>query len=231
MIRSVLTAVLLLAAAAAMGAADTDAPAWYDVEVLVFKNNSSANSSAGDELWPADPGHPALEHAVELVPLAQTSPVPGAPQPFQQLDATAFTLKTAESRLTASPNYRPLLHLAWRQPASAQADAPAVHLHTDGAGAKDAAGGDNGRTLDGSIRISRNRFLHVDVDLLYRDAGSSRAAPSGAGGDEPVVFRLQQSRRINSGEVHYFDHPAFGLLVKVTPYDASGQKGGRGKAR
>jgi hypothetical protein len=226
MIRSVLTAVLLLATAAAMGAADTDAPAWYDVEVLVFKNNSSA----GDELWPADPGHPDLEHAVELVPVAQTVPLPGAPQPFQQLDATSFTLKTAESRLAASPSYRPLLHLAWRQSASAQADAPAVHLHTDSAGAKDESGTDGGRTLDGSIRISRNRFLHVDVDLLYRDAGSRTASSGAGGGDSPVVFRLQQSRRINSGEVHYFDHPAFGLLVKVTPYDASGQKGG-GKAR
>jgi hypothetical protein len=230
MIRPILTAVLLLAAAAAMGAADTDAPAWYDVEVLVFKNNSPANSSAGDELWPADPGHPDLEHAVELVPVAQAAPLPGAPQPFQQLDATGFTLKTAESKLAASPNYRPLLHLAWRQPASAQADAP-VHLHTDGAGAKDASGADNARTLDGSIRISRNRFLHVDVDLLYRDTGSRTASGGAGGGDGPVVFRLQQSRRINSSEVHYFDHPAFGLLVKVTPYDASGQKGGRGKAR
>jgi hypothetical protein len=225
MIRRALIAALLLATAAAAGAADTDAPAWYDVEVLVFKNNAPAD---GGEIWPADPGHPDLEKAVELVPVPQANPLPGSPQPFQQLDETAFTLKTAATRLTGSPNYKPLLHLAWLQPAGAQTDAPAVHIHTDGS--RDAAGTEDARTLDGSIRLSRSRFLHVDVDLVYHDAGV-RSSASGSGSDEPpTLFRLQQSRRVNSGELHYFDNPVFGLLVKVTPHE-TGQKDGRGKAR
>jgi hypothetical protein len=28
---------------------------------------------------------------------------------------------------------------------------------------------------------------------------------------------LQEQRRLRSGELHYFDHPRFGLIVLVTP--------------
>jgi hypothetical protein len=214
MIRFVLFIALLLAAAAALGATDSDAPPWYDVEVVVFKNNTPLE--AGNEIWPVDPGAPDLAQATELVPLPQTSPLPGDSQPFQQLGDTGLTLKTAAARLTASPDYAPLLHLAWRQPVSAQTDAPAVHVATEAA-----AGGTP--ALDGAIRLSRSRFLHIDVDLLYREIGDA--------GEEAAPFRLQQSRRVNSGEVHYFDHPAFGLLVKLTPYNPSGHKDTRDTPR
>ncbi|MBK8163168.1 MAG: peptidoglycan binding protein CsiV [Gammaproteobacteria bacterium] len=217
MIRAALFTLLLLAAGATAGAADTEAPPWYDVEVLVFKNNTPPAPEG--ERWPIDPGAPDFGSAVELVPLPQSNPLPGPAQPFQQLGAANFSLKPAAARLSASRDYHKLLHIAWRQPASAQADAPAVRLHSEGEDT-----GTEGmepmvisqaRELDGTVRISRNRFLHIDVDMIYRDT----AARDGA-----AQFRLQQSRRVNSGEVHYFDHPAFGLLVKLTPYDPQKQK-------
>jgi hypothetical protein len=31
-------------------------------------------------------------------------------------------------------------------------------------------------------------------------------------------YRMQQSRRMRSGEMHYLDHPFFGLIVKFTRY-------------
>lgn len=33
------------------------------------------------------------------------------------------------------------------------------------------------------------------------------------------VYRLQQSRRMRSNELHYLDHPVFGMAIKVTPYE------------
>jgi hypothetical protein len=59
--------------------------------------------------------------------------------------------------------------------------------------------------LDGILRVYRLRYLHVDVDLVYHRSGV----------DTP--FRLQTSRRMRSGELHYLDHPLFGLLILVTP--------------
>ena len=34
--------------------------------------------------------------------------------------------------------------------------------------------------------------------------------------DPPEVY-LAEARRLRSGELHFFDHPAFGVLVQITP--------------
>ncbi|MCC6303288.1 MAG: peptidoglycan binding protein CsiV [Gammaproteobacteria bacterium] len=211
MIRAALLLALSLLAGIALGA-DADTPPWYDVELIVFKNKAPPTQNG--ELWPVDPGTPELAQTTELAPPA------GGTQPFQQLGASSHTLGSALTRLSASRDYRPLLHLAWRQPVTAQADAPAVHVYGGGNGAEGGEAGDAtpAREIDGAVRVSRNRFLHVDVDLLLRENG-----PTDAG----RTFRLRQSRRVSSGELHYFDHPAFGVLVKLTPYEPPGQKNAR----
>jgi hypothetical protein len=47
----------------------------------------------------------------------------------------------------------------------------------------------------------------VDVDLLLRDVKSGDTAPR---------YRLTEHRRIKLQEVHYLDHPKFGVLVRIT---------------
>ena len=102
--------------------------------------------------------------------------------------------------------------------------------------------------LTGTLRLRRGRYLHLDVDLVYREPvweASEASAPAEAGIDtliggtepampaeqaepataplplEPVLreVRMTQSRRMRSGELHYLDHPRFGVLVLVTPYE------------
>jgi hypothetical protein len=34
-----------------------------------------------------------------------------------------------------------------------------------------------------------------------------------------INYSMIQSRRVRSNEVHYFDHPLFGLIVQITPYE------------
>lgn len=60
----------------------------------------------------------------------------------------------------------------------------------------------NGR-LNGLIRVRRGRYLHVDVDLLLRNATSS----------DPIRAKLY--RRMASGELHYLDHPKLGILIRA----------------
>ena len=61
--------------------------------------------------------------------------------------------------------------------------------------------------------------------------GETQPAPEGEGDDTgtdrdgyhtgkepPALFRMHASRRMRSGELHYLDHPLFGLLALVTPY-------------
>ena len=98
--------------------------------------------------------------------------------------------------------------------------------------------------LDGTLRVHRARYLHVKADLLYYrplDTDASAPIPSGNDADAapvldspdtalieqllaeedatPRLFRLTESRRMRSRELHYLDHPLFGMLVEAWPLE------------
>ena len=68
--------------------------------------------------------------------------------------------------------------------------------------------------MQGTVEVSLARYLRVDLDLLYiRPAGGEVAAPEAV----PTRFRLVTERRMRSRELHYVDHPLFGVLVWIEP--------------
>jgi hypothetical protein len=95
----------------------------------------------------------------------------------------------------------------------------------------------------GTVRVSVARYLHVDADLVYR-APVAQHNPVPVPDltlwyDRPYAtlydpqgpayvqeqwqalrgFRLRESRRMRSREVHYLDHPFFGVIVLITPVE------------
>lgn len=78
--------------------------------------------------------------------------------------------------------------------------------------------------LDGTLTLYLGRYLHLQADLLYRSQTeplepntffvslSEEELPQ-------TLFRMHQSRRMRSDELHYFDHPMFGMLALLTPYE------------
>lgn len=58
--------------------------------------------------------------------------------------------------------------------------------------------------LEGLVRLTRGRFLHLDTDLLLRDPNSSQP------------YRVQLNRRMRSNELHYLDHPKLGIIFRAT---------------
>ena len=77
----------------------------------------------------------------------------------------------------------------------------------------------------GSIRLYLSRFLHVNArpELPGSRGAPPRRPPRRRSATSSPSCRLRRaivSRRTGharSGELHYFDHPAFGVLIKVTP--------------
>jgi hypothetical protein len=92
--------------------------------------------------------------------------------------------------------------------------------------------------LDGTFTLRRGRFLHVDVDLGYTKTVSiepstppsdtatpaDSAAPA-APQTTSYYVRMVQSRRIRNDKLNYLDHPLFGVLFLITPYQAPGTDG------
>jgi hypothetical protein len=96
--------------------------------------------------------------------------------------------------------------------------------------------------LSGTLKLSVSRYLHMEADLHMKLRKTKQevieeSPPTESGGfgsffgiakeptpimiERPVLqdYRLFETRRMRSKEIHYFDHPLMGIVVKVTPYE------------
>ena len=64
--------------------------------------------------------------------------------------------------------------------------------------------------LNGYLRWSIDRFIEVNADLRVTRSGV-RQAPDGTSLGE--VYRLKEFRKMSSKDIHYLDHPAFGVII------------------
>ena len=89
--------------------------------------------------------------------------------------------------------------------------------------------------LDGSVQLRRSRFLHLFLDLEYREESAQTntqasfpasydfltgAEQETSDSSEYGVFTLKQNRQIRTNQMQYFDTPYFGALVLVTTITA-----------
>ena len=180
-----LVAGLVWLAAAHPAAAATP---WYHVEAVLF-------AQGGDSPWDRDnwreEGPPPLaENTVEL--LAGLAPADQAADSkrrhaFRTLPASALDLDAVADRLDRSNDYRVLLHIAWRQPGFPYDEAPGVHLGTlRGLVSDDRFTAEPGEAVDGTVRVWRRRFLHVDADLAFGDIEAWRQRTRTRGAAETV---------------------------------------------
>ncbi|MGR9101067.1 MAG: CsiV family protein [Gammaproteobacteria bacterium] len=105
-------------------------------------------------------------------------------------------LGSVYGQLSRSSAYRPLLHVAWIQEVKKNSKSPPVHVFQSG-------GTGGGYPVNGFVRLERGHYIHLSVDMEY--AGSS------------LIYRLHERRRLLLNEIHYLDHPRFGIIATVRP--------------
>ncbi len=193
----------LAASAASAAEKDDDGARWFEVEIILFAHNDPQAQDAehwpdieGIELpledllelrLPSDPeAEPADQARTEKVtPDIATDMVdetlPAAPVAFQLLDKSEWRLAKTARRLQRSSRFKPLLHIAWRQPTYELARARPVLIYSGmdeplvtedithtGATEADSHTGPPNPRLVGTIKLSVARYLHLATDLIYR---------------------------------------------------------------
>lgn len=118
---------------------------------------------------------------------------------------TGSDLASVAAALESDARYRLLSHRRWVQSADNKPASSPVLVRTDN------------REIDGYVRFYMSRFLHVEVNLAFQPQASTLGGVDPA----PMPYRLSEQRRVKSQELHYFDHPKFGALVRVTPATAA----------
>jgi hypothetical protein len=81
--------------------------------------------------------------------------------------------------------------------------------------------------IDGTITLILTRYLHLKTHMLYFNPNVDLARQiAEQDNSTPVVdrFLLKESRRVKRKELHYLDHPYFGILARVTRYEPEKQQ-------
>jgi hypothetical protein len=195
--------IVLLSAATLTASAQQATPVLqsYDVELLIFRQ---LHPSASPEEWGMEAAAAGQRLAIpedEPTPFTSSEPAPATTATFPALAPSKFKLTATADTLRRSRNYQPLAHFGWTQPGYPRGDAkylPINALVPAGSG------------LVGQVALSRGRYLHLTLDLVYD-------APGATAGEPTQRFVLRQSRRMRSNERHYMDSPRFGVIAIVTP--------------
>jgi len=218
---------------------------WYQIEVLLFAQQPEYQRST--EVWrdrfePDYSNNPITLNSTQETDSTDSTDSTeknikdGA---FKLLPASQQVLKSAARRIKSSPDLRLLSHQAWRQPVLDREQAQSILIQTG-------EQFNTEYELEGTLTISRGRYLHARTNLFFSqfeqmksrqqldwtvfeedqlDFGQSdwSADLNTSPGATTQFVRsatanLSQSRRMRSDELHYIDHPLFGMLVKITPY-------------
>lgn len=167
---------------------------WYHVELIVFEQLDTIT----DEQWPIMPD--------EIITGALS---PDMASSFIQ-PASNSSLNNVAARLSRSSQYRIHYHQSWQQFIMRKGRAKAVNItSSDG-------------LIEGTIRLDKATYLHASLDLwLKQNIGLtnnwSDASPQGTEIHGPRNPHLEESRRIRSNQLYFFDQPKMGALLKLTP--------------
>ena len=193
----------------------------YLVEVILFNNVGALTD--GGEIWHRIP---SIRIEPELADPQRFTATPtevadeqGSIEDDPVLVAELVELEPLLSRLNADPRYEVVTHIAWTQPLSGQRDSTPVDLKQTFLERSLSEDSYPNPTISasGNIQVYENTLLYVDIDVFNEylteavdySVDSLPTRPAG-------LYQLREKRRVKLNEIHYFDHPFFGALVRVS---------------
>jgi hypothetical protein len=142
---------------------------------------------------------------------ALRSPVEPIPDAFRVLKQDELELDDVRRRMDGLRAYHVLSHTGWEQTGVDTDRSLPLDLRRLGI-----------TNPTGTIELYLRRFLHLAFNLTYRDGEGSFWSTAGGFGLEPFRYAesftlVNERNAIRSGELHYIDHPMFGILVLIRP--------------
>ena len=192
------------------------------VEVLIFSNNTITQ----DGEWTTIP-----KELISVEPWTDLSLIENEPSalekqpepidfddPAQPIPVATTVLKEFAEKIENHPNYQLLNYIGWVQEPEPQSKTKSVSLNVS---ASDLAFSDQFLLRGESSIYEVAQFMHFAIDVTYtpqpditletayiNDLIANRVEPQAA-------YVLEERRVVRINEVHYFDHPRFGVLFTV----------------
>ena len=167
------------------------------LEMVVFSQLDPEAST--EDILVTLPDLPPTRTYPAPIQLPDAGPVtPQTPPGVIALTRAQYALDGIWAAMRRSAEYRPLAHFAWAMPADWNGEAIPLRLSTLAAATW---------PFSGLVTLEEDRFVLVTLDVRMP------ADEEGKG-----EYRLAERRRLLLGEIHYFDHPRFGVIVRLFRY-------------
>lgn len=182
---------LLLSVAMPLLASDTRP---YAIELLIFVREEPVQSI--DEVFPkAAPTAPSARRFIDALAQPGSGLIP--------LPSAEHVLGEAARQLRRGLDAEILFHQRWIHDLKAPS-AVIPWYAIKGLSQR-------GIALDGFMRWSIDRFIELDADFrVTRVLGRAQD-----GSPNTEVYRLREFRKMSSKDIHYLDHPAFGVIISM----------------
>jgi len=124
--------------------------------------------------------------------------------------------------LNRNRHLRPVIHRRWRAAVPERDDPQPIYLSSE-VGPSSPLTQHGFAKIEGYATVTVGRYLHFAPTLWYHADNlgiSPLAVPSFALSGlstAPGYMQLKESRRMRSTELHYLDHPKFGVIVRIDP--------------
>ena len=217
----------------------------YEVEVIIFENAS--DYYAKSEQWAliedpetliTDSNEPVEEAAAQEQKTVENAKSETAKKPFyEDIPVEKYSLMEQLNKLDNHPDYRVLMHKAWKQqgldrdkafPVSFNSREFIMPVINEEKAETAAEANENNEILkenkssfiEGEFKLIMSRYLHVEANLVLHRPVDSTLVYTDTDASEPsyekypVIFE----RRMRSKEIHFIDHPLVGMIVLAKPF-------------
>ena len=183
----------------------------YTLEVVVFETYEL--NSWIEEYWPETLDDLDYENTLYLADISTDT------MPINQFNILKQPneLNTVSEKLAPKKGYRILFHQAWSQDTSSDDKMPKLIIES-------AESVDDNTHLAGTVKLYKSRFAHVEFDLRFNrlipaEIKQEFFTQQHFSDDQMLAeywpFSLKTARKIRPNQLHYIDHPLFGILVQL----------------
>ncbi len=171
----------------------------YQVEMVIFE--TLALRGWTEEYWQPNP---------EMIDFDESE------MPPEELLPEQFMLSEQVAKMTPEKGYRILKHSSWILEGKPEEEAVPLIIEVLPEESYQSR-------VEGTLTFYKSRFAHVQLHLELERKIPERLQAAFAQNqhtEEAFLpefwrFELKESRKIKSGELHYFDHPIYGVLMQI----------------
>ncbi|GEM_PF-1197506 len=131
-------------------------------------------------------------------------------------DTPLWLLNTEASKMTPAKGYHILIHQSWIQQGLPPKQAQPIYFENEPQSEYTSA-------LSGTLKLYKTRYAHIEANFNLQRFIPKRIRDKFAQHEDLTpdllpdywTFNLNQARKIKPGQLHYIDHPIFGILTKI----------------